>query len=255
VAPLRRRGVRLVAEKLETRASFEEAVRLGYDYFQGFFFSRPTVLRAPALDPDISACAELLSLIREEELDLDAISEVVKRDVALVSALLRMLNGAAYGWRHRVTSFRHGLALIGDDQVRRWISLLAVAELGVEGPGELVSTSLVRAHMCEALGPVLDDPSTPLDHYLTGMFSVIDVMLRRPLEEVLDALALPVAIRAALEGVPGALGGVLDVVRHYERGDWHRAAALADDLGIEPGLVPAAYGRALSAAGSQQLSA
>lgn len=38
--------IKLLAEKLESRADFECALALGYDYFQGFFFARPEIVSA-----------------------------------------------------------------------------------------------------------------------------------------------------------------------------------------------------------------
>ncbi len=54
------RGILMLAEKVETREEFEWALKLGYNFFQGYFFARPAVLSGTEIQPrdhDLSAAA------------------------------------------------------------------------------------------------------------------------------------------------------------------------------------------------------
>lgn len=248
---LRRPGLTLVAEKVETRADFEQAVALGYTYFQGYFLSRPVVVESREMPVSATASAQILAAVQSSPLDLDAVETAMKCDVALMDRLLRLINSGLLGWRHPITSLRDGLVLLGENQVRRWVSLLALAGLAGGRPPELLTMSLVRAHMCEALSgslpPGLDGPSG-LEYYLAGMYSLIDALLEQEMESALAQLPLSPAVRdALLLDVANPLRRVLDIVIAYETGDWNRTEDLAAALDLDDLTLSAAHCRALEA--------
>jgi EAL and modified HD-GYP domain-containing signal transduction protein len=201
----------------------------------------------------VTVSAQILAAVRSSPLDLRAVETLLKRDLSLVDRLLRLLNGAAMGWRQPITSLHHGLVLLGETQVRRWVSLLALTAMTDSRPSQLNTMSLVRAHMCESLGGQVHAPGerpSALDHYLTGMYSLIDVLLGQEMESVLAQLPLSAQTREALVyAADNPLRRVLDVVVAYERGEWDRATALGSELGLEELTLAAAHLRALVAIG------
>lgn len=220
---------------------------------QGFFLQRPVVVAGRSLPLTLEASARILSALQRRPLDLFEVEEVMKSDVALVDRLLRLLNNAALGLRQRITSLRHGLVLLGATQVRRWVSLLVLAELSSGRPPELATASLLRAHMCESLGVAAglcgsgEHARSALDFYLTGMYSLLDVLLEQPMAQALSLVPLAPASRGALLGAPNPLRDVLEVVTAYEAGDWDRVETDADALGLREDDLTHAHQRALAA--------
>lgn len=223
------RGTTLLAEKVETRAEFDEVGRLGYQRFQGYFLTAPTVVRGRAVTASKAACAAVLATVSADELDFAAIEDALGRDPGLTDRLLRYVTSAAHGLRAPVRSLRHALVLLGQEQVRRWVGVVALSGLAGGGPDHLVTRALLRAHLCETLAVAGGRQRTGrrFDAFLAGMYSLADVMLEVPMEEALDGLPLSPDVRAALLGEPNGLRRLLDVAVAYEHGDWEGAAAAA----------------------------
>ena len=109
---VRRHNVRIVAEKVETPAQFEQAKALGIDLFQGFHFARPELMSAKRAKPTKLALLHLLSLAMGDA-EIKEIADEFKRHPNLAVTLLRLVNSAAAGMRQPVTSLRHALILLG----------------------------------------------------------------------------------------------------------------------------------------------
>ncbi|HEY7063486.1 MAG TPA: EAL domain-containing protein [Chloroflexota bacterium] len=124
-----RHGVRLLAEKVETQEIFREVLGLGYDYFQGYYFSKPEVLPGRAIDATQAGSLRLLQLVSKSEVDLDEVARLLQQDVGLTYRLLRFLNSAALGLRHRVSNTRQAILMLGQTGMRRWVSLVVLADL------------------------------------------------------------------------------------------------------------------------------
>ena len=235
------RRVRLLAEKVETEREFERAVALGYDYFQGYFLNRPVVISGKDIPAFKLSLIELLRAARETDFDFGRLEAVIKRDVSLTHNMLRFANAAAHGLRHRLTSVKHALVLLGQDDVVRSVSLLALAGLGADRPLELAVRSATRAAFCEAIAPHAGLGEQTLDVFLLGMFSLVDVLLGVPMDEVAPRLPASDAVAGALLGDSGRLRDLLELAVAYERGDWPIAQSLCHRLGVPPRELPRSY--------------
>ncbi len=231
----------LLAEKVETPAESGEAMDLGYDYFQGYFFSRPTMFSGREIPPFKLNLLELTHAVRKPDFDFAEVEAIVKRDVSLSYKMLRFANSAAYGVRQRIKSIRHALVMLGQEEVGRAVSLLAIAGLGADRPEELAVRSLTRATLCEAIHPLLDPVGERVDFFLLGMFSLVDAILERPMNEIVPLLPTSAAVDAALLGREGPLGDVLQLVEAYERANWGRVSELTDRLRLPAGALTAPY--------------
>ena len=134
----------LLAEKVETPAEFREAVELGYDYFQGYFFSRPMMFSGREIPQFNLNLLELAHAVRKPDFDFAEVEAIVKRDVSLSYKMLRFANSAAYGVRQRIKSVKHALVMLGQEEVARAVSLLVIAGLGADRPEELAARSCGR---------------------------------------------------------------------------------------------------------------
>jgi c-di-GMP phosphodiesterase len=225
---LRARGIEVIAEKVETRDELERCRKLGITRFQGFFFERPELVSGrPTPTLRLGAIAELLEA---EDDDFDALESLISHDVGVSHKLLRLANSAHVAPRNEVRSVRHALALIGGRTVRRWTTLLMLAE--AQGHAhELLVTALVRARCCEVRAD--RDAAVDADRAFTvGLFSVADALLDMPLAEVLEALPFDDALTAALLEHAGPEGRLLKAVVDYEHGRFADAAGNQDVTGL-----------------------
>ena len=217
VARLRRPGVMLLAEKVETRADYRRALDLGFDLAQGYFFCQPETVSARGVAPSRLSVMELVGALQDPEISLHTIEELIARDVALSYRLLRYINSAFFGMRREVSSIGRAVTLLGLENVKRWSTLTAFAGID-DKPRELISTALVRARFCELAGEHYGD--TDADQLFTlGLFSVVDALMDAPMPEILRQIPFPEDMTRALVAGHGPKGRVLDAAIACERGD------------------------------------
>jgi c-di-GMP-related signal transduction protein len=242
--------IKMFAEKVETQAEFKRALQLGYDCFQGFFFARPTVLQAARLPASQMNGLRLVKHIQREDLDLQAINELIRHDASFSYSLLKYVNSAAFYWAARVESTRHALALLGSDEIRKWVWMASLSSMGERRPPVLMEQVLIRGRFCELIAGSTKLPLGDSDPFLLGMFSLLDAILQRPLPGILDDLNVGRNIRNALLGTadraddPPSL--VLRIVKAYEVGDWLEVDAAARIMGLSPDTLSTCYLQALS---------
>ena len=238
------RKIKVVAEKVETIEVSDATRDAGYDYFQGFFFCRPRTFAATHLPARRLAYVQLLAALNRPTLSFDELENLVKHDLSLSYRVMRSANSAAFAIHREITSIRTALVLLGFDQIRKWASVWAIAGLsGGDAPGA-VSLALVRARGCERIGELLEGSDTG-GLFLLGLCSLLDVILRQPMEVALTDMPLPTPVREALLGAPNTVRKALDAVIAYERGEWDTAEALIEQLGIGQSQLPNIYADAV----------
>ena len=238
---LRAARVQLLAEKVETAGEFEEAAAAGYAYFQGYFFSEPVILSQQDIPAFKLTHLELLREVNRAVLDRERVEALIKREVALLYKLLRLLNSAVLGLRRRVDSVAHALAILGDVAIRKWLSIITLGTVASDRPLELAVQSVVRGSFCESLAAGAGLAGRASDLFLLGLFSLLDAMIGRPLHEILEGIAVAEDVRRALLGDPNPLRAVYLCATAYERGDWSSFSQHARQLGLDERTVPALY--------------
>jgi c-di-GMP-related signal transduction protein len=194
------RKILALAEKVETRADHENAVALGYDYFQGFFFGRPTVVQGRTLSETKLVLVQLLREVSADEVNFDRVEPLMQRNVSLVYKLLRFMNSPLFAWRSQIKSVRHAMALLGEDELRKWLCLLVVAGLGADTIPQLLVDSLVRARFAELVSHKTRLNRKKSSAFLLGLLSHLDAILHRPMEEIITELDLEDDLASALLG-------------------------------------------------------
>jgi EAL and modified HD-GYP domain-containing signal transduction protein len=234
----------MLAEKVETQAEFLQAQQEGFTYYQGYFFARPLILPRE----EIPACKlnylRLMTEIYCPELEFGQIENLIKHEVSLCQRLLRYVNSAAFSWRVPIASIRQALVLLGENEMRRWISLAALPVLSSDRPDQLVESAVLRARFCELIAPWARLPARHSELFLMGMFSLLDVMTGRPLAELLEELHLAPDIRDALLGnlqPADRLAQVYALVLACERADWESVSLTAHQLGMPAEVVSDLY--------------
>jgi EAL and modified HD-GYP domain-containing signal transduction protein len=212
--------IKLLAEKVETRAEFNLGLEAGYEYFQGFFFQKPEIIPGKDIPGYKLNHLKLLQEVNREDIKYDALSETISRDVSLSYKLLNYINSAYFGMRQQVQSVGHAIMLLGNNEIRKWASLVLLMGLGADKPEELLLTSLIRANLCESLAKYMRLKGRESELYMLGLLSLIDVLVGRPLIEIMHDLPLGRDIKLALGGERNKYKDILDLVLNYEKANW-----------------------------------
>lgn len=234
-------GITMLAEKVETWEDFQQAVLTGYELFQGYFFSKPQIVKQKKLSENKISRLLLLKAVHQKEYNVEEVEEIMKQDMALSYKLLKYINSSFFGLRHKVYSIRQALLLLGTKNVRKWVDLLALASAAEDKPSELILNGMVRAKFCESFASLLQMESRADDLFLMGLFSLIDAVMDRPMKEILDEIALQEDVRAALLNEPNELRCILDAVIAYDTGDWDLFTSAQEALGVDPKQIPPLY--------------
>jgi c-di-GMP-related signal transduction protein len=233
--------IRRLADRVGTREEFQEAYDAGFDLFQGFFFSKPAVVTGRDIPGYKLNNLKILNEVNRKDIDFADLEKVIRQDVTLSYKLLNFINSAFFGLRYDVSSIRHALTLLGEREIRRWASLVILCGLGEDKPSELLTTSLVRANLCEALASqaALEDKGPEL--FLMGLFSLVDVLVGRPMDQIVQSMPLAPDIKKALCGAENRYSELLKLVLDYERGDLEQFLQDASNLSIDEGTVTDLY--------------
>ncbi len=222
----------LLAEKVETAQEFEQLKLLGFHYYQGYFFARPEIVQTRSLAPNKMVLMELISEATKVKMDLNKVTELVERDVSLSYKLLRFINSSAFSRQQTIGSLKHALNYMGELELKKFISLIALANLGDGKPSELVSLSIIRARFCSQIADKRHDQENPPMAFLTGLFSLVDALLDQELKVIVEKLPISPEIKSALSNNEGYLAAYLQTAICYEKGQWDKLDTYAAKLGI-----------------------
>ena len=234
---------RMLAEKVETQEEFAAARKVGFLYFQGYFFRRPETLTAREIPANRFNYLRMLAAVSQRELDVREIENLVKGEASLCYRLLRYLNSAAFGFASEIHSVRHALAILGEREVRRWIRLVATLGSGQDKTSDLVLAALVRARFCELLSPRIQHGDSDL--FLMGMLSLMDTILEIPMSQVIDQVPIDYECKAALLGGASRLRPFYQLMLAQESGEWQAVSELASQLHLSESDVAESYWQAM----------
>jgi EAL and modified HD-GYP domain-containing signal transduction protein len=213
-------GVRFLAEKIETHEEFDAALEMGFSYFQGYFFSKPEIIRSRDVAPSRMNLLRIVGEANRPDVDIDQLETLISSDVAVSYKLLRYINSSFFCRMRTIETIRHAVVLLGLDETRKFLSLVAAAELAGTKPEALIRASILRAKLCELLGRRNGYGGAPSELFLLGLFSLMDAILDMEMGEVMASLPLSDRLTSALLGGEGELAGYLRAVECYEAGTW-----------------------------------
>jgi EAL and modified HD-GYP domain-containing signal transduction protein len=220
--------LRLLAEKVETREEHNHCMALGCHLFQGFYYQKPEVLTERRIELSRGSVFQLIVALQNPYIELEDLEPLIARDVPLSLRLLRYLNSAFLGLACKVTSVRHGLIMLGVENVRRWATLTVMSSMEGGHP-ELTVAALLRARFCELAG--VQDGLDGAKLFTVGMFSLLDAMMGADLDELLADLPFPQDIRGALLERAGPMGAILNDATALEAGTYDESAGHVRDAG------------------------
>jgi EAL and modified HD-GYP domain-containing signal transduction protein len=243
------RGLRVVAEKVETREDFENALGDGCELFQGYFFACPEIVSGREVPVSKMACLRLISEVQRPELDFGQLERIVRLDIGLTHKLLCLVNSAAFARPARIDAIGPAFVSLGERNIRKWVTLAALPALASGRPAELVTASLVRARFCELAAESLGMPANAPTFFLTGLLSLLDAMIGRPLEELAAEMGLDRCVADAILSRPGAcdrLGRALAMATAFERSDFKSVERLTAEAGMAASSAAELYVQAIS---------
>jgi EAL and modified HD-GYP domain-containing signal transduction protein len=228
VEACRRPGVELLAEKVDTQEQADLCRKLGFTYFQGYFFARPVILEGRAVDPSRAVLLELV----QQVIGVAEIREVeasFKRSPELSYKLMRLVNSAAMGISNRIESLSHALTMLGARQLSRWLQVLLFAHPSAGTfPTPLLNMAASRGKLMELLAEEISTDTQFMDRaFMTGILSLLDALLGMPMDEILAQIHVSDEVRDALLHRAGRLGQLLQVAETVERSDMNAVRDLA----------------------------
>lgn len=225
-------NIKLLAEKIETHQEYLQALEYGCCYFQGYFFSKPELIKNTALTPSQMAIAKLMAEMAKEEPNIKLISQAFESDVSLSFKLLRYAQSPIFKRTKQIETIKQAIVVLGQNELRRFVSLLFTAQFSEGKPAELTVMSLSRAHYCELLTEYSNQRDGIASAFLVGLLSLLDAMLDADIAELMAKLPISQAIKDSIVLRQGEQAQYLMLSEFFENGQWSDVNRLCEKLGV-----------------------
>lgn len=243
---VKNKNIKFLAEKVETKEEYLEAISYGYTYFQGYFFSKPEILIGKDIPLNKMIYLRIIKELNSKEFHVDKLEELIVRDTSIAYKLLKMINSSSFGIRNKIKSMKLAINMMGEKEMIKWLYMLVIRGISLDKPGEIITLSLERAKFCEQIAILSNNKDIAFDAYLTGMLSTMDAILNLPMEKILDDLSIGENVKVALNKGSNTLGIIYILVKEYEKGNFDRVIALSHQLNINESDVGRTYFNVLS---------
>lgn len=207
--------VKFLAEKVENHSGLEEAKKGNYDYYQGFYFTKPDIVSGKKVEPFSLSYNNIIKELNKENPNFKKIEKIIKQDLSMTYSLLRLINSAAYGYD--INSIRQGIVLLGIERLKKWCLLYSFKKLNNQKPDLLLKTALIRAYFADSLKKYFEIKE---DLFVLGLFSLINAYLDRDFEDILAQISLKTEFKEALISRKGKFGTILEIIEIYEKSNW-----------------------------------
>ena len=238
-------NVKLVAEQVNTQDNFSVCVDLGFDLFQGYFFSQPEARILRELPASKMNVVDLMGESANPNFDVKRISEIIERDATLSFLLLKFINNPTINKRHKITSLKHALNYMGEVEIKKFIALLSLTSLGDEKPLEIIHMSLVRAKFFDLLAERRGLKNNPPIAFLVGLFSLLEGLLDQSMTDIVKQLPLSNEVNDALLGKNIEMNNYMTLVRSLESALWLNVIKQAKILNIDQKQLHVLYNQAI----------
>jgi len=225
--------IKLVITNVPDMESFNKYSGARGVLLSGNFYSQPITKGTVDISPLKINALHLLGQINMESFDLGEAASIIERDPALSISLLRFINAMNPDRSRKIDSIRNAVAILGQNEVKKWASIAISVGMGEDRPSEITRLSLIRAKFAENLAPAFEMALKSGSLFISGLFSLLDVILQMPLGKAIDEVAASGEIRDALLDRKGQLSEVLKLIFAYEHADWHNASLLMVKHGID----------------------
>lgn len=237
-----KKNITILAEKIETEKEYQIAKKMGFDLFQGFFFSKPQIIRGENLPSNKIQLLHLISEINQANVEIGKVANLIQGDLGLSYKVLRYINSAYYRRLEKVSSIKDAAVLIGLDELKKLASLVLLTNMESKKNSALLRNSSVRAKFCELIGIEINNPKfSPTTLFTMGLFSHIDALLGHPMDKILKELPLSDEINLAYLEKKGPLYPPLALISLYEKAKFDQVSELQNKLRIDKKRLPQIY--------------
>ena len=229
-------NLEFLAEKVETRDEYEQCLKDGYQYFQGYFFSKPIIHSTSDMPVVNHNLLIILKELSQFEPNINRITEIIEADLSLSYKLLKLINSPIIGRVYKIKSIKQAIVLLGLKELRKWIFLLSFRETVKKNnqvPDEAVKMCFTRAKASELIALNMGKGSESSSYFLVGMFSLIDTLMKQPIEKIMNQLPLEQDIKETILGHQTLYSDVYHLVVGMERAGWDEIDRLTEILGME----------------------
>ncbi len=238
-------GVQFLALNVKDRCEYQEAIAMGFNLFQGFFFASPTLISSGEMKSISFNHVRLIGELFAERPSFDELTNIVESDVNMSFKLLKLINSAAFYRRNKIQNINQALVILGLKELRKWATLIMLEDNCQDKPEELVRVAIIRAKMMETIVsqqlPQIDSQKA----FLVGLMSLIDVMMERTMQKVLEELPLDDEIGVALLNRKNMFGVLLKMIELYEQSSFEGVRRIAEGLKLSGQKLPFIYFEAL----------
>ncbi len=214
--------ITLLAEKVESHEVFLQAKKMGFKLFQGYFFAKPEIITEKGLTTNQVSKLRLISEIRRSDPDLAKIRDLIKLDVALSFKLLKLTNSAYFRRLSSINTIKEAMLVIGLENLKKFINLAVLGDLGLGKPNELIRLSIIRASLCEQLGQMISTEFNSEELFTIGLFSLMDAMLDISMKDFVNQLAFSEKMVRALTNQDDKIREIFQVILFCERMDQYK---------------------------------
>ncbi len=213
---------KFLAEKVETREEYQLAREIGYNYFQGYFFSKPIILKGNERKVLNTSLLRIATELNKRDADFEKISKICEKDVDLSYRLLKISNYVQYGTRYEVKSLKHALAVLGVDELKKWVYIMMFKDTRDKQNNELIKSSIIRGKLMELLANETGEYHRAEEYFVTGLFSLIDVLLGKKMTDIVSEIPFSASIKQALLGDGQQISQTLEQIIDYEQANWEK---------------------------------
>lgn len=238
VKGLRGYKARLLAEKVENLDMFNVCKKLGFELFQGYFFSKPEIVPGRKLSASQTTKIKLLKELNESEAELSRLVEIIQTDLSISYRLLKYINSARFSLRGKIESIQRAVNMLGRQNLRQWLQVVILSDINSTDKGqELLRISVLRGRFLQLLAAVHPAPFHPDSMFVLGFFSVLDAILDQHMDQVLDEISLDPDIKGALIDPHGPNSAWLELLKELDRGRWTDLEQKATQMSITMNLI------------------
>jgi EAL and modified HD-GYP domain-containing signal transduction protein len=238
---LNRFGLALLAEKIESAEERAHARGLGFNYFQGYFFARPSLLKARNIPVSQMARFKLMAFLYNEEIDLDRVYGIISRDAGLTVKLLKLINSAAIGLPQKITSIQQAITLLGEKRLKRWLAIIILHDVAANTIPETFRLAVIRAFFMERMLKEKGAEKLMQPGFLVGLLSMSPALTGSPATRLLSQIPVHPVISNALLANKGPLAPFLLLCMAYEQGSFALAEKLARKLDLPLSTLSECY--------------
>ena len=233
--------IKFLAEKVESIEEYNEAMYFGYSYFQGYYFSKPTILTAKSIPINKHGRLEILKLINNKDFNYNDLEALILKDVGLSFKIIKLINSSAYCLRNQVNSIKYAITFLGEKEIAKWLYVVLLNDLKEKKQDELIRVSLQRAKFCELICNKSIYKEKTFSAYIIGLFSAMDAILNCSMESIIRELNICDEVKEGLMGEENILNIMLKLSISYGRGEWEEANIFAEKIKVDINEISEIY--------------